>query len=178
MALIALSAGCALPRQPDASVRADEVRVVDDLRLGNLERAARYPWTDDGRCVVKEASNEWPVLAERCFHALDHDRVRFRDVTGKCAVAVAPAVAVGVGVCILAAAELAVEAVVVVGTVAAAAAIVAEIEAARARRRCTCFCVATGVFLGDGNVKVKDKAACQQYCWATYSALEPKAVCK
>ena len=52
-------------------------------RLANLQRAALYPWTDDGQCVVREASNEWPILAERCFHALDRDRVRFRDVTKK-----------------------------------------------------------------------------------------------
>jgi hypothetical protein len=49
-------------------------------RYANLQRAAQYPWTDDGHCVVREASNEWPTLAERCFHALDRDRVRFRDV--------------------------------------------------------------------------------------------------
>ena len=55
--------------------------------LANLQRAALYPWTDDGQCVVREASNEWPPLAERCFHALDRDRVRFRDVNKKCAVA-------------------------------------------------------------------------------------------
>jgi hypothetical protein len=67
-------------------------------RFANLQRAAQYPWTDDGHCVVREASNEWPILAERCFHALDRDRVRFRDVTGRCAVASAPAAAVPVGV--------------------------------------------------------------------------------
>jgi hypothetical protein len=38
-------------------------------RFANLQRAAQYPWTDDGHCVVREASNEWPILAERCFHA-------------------------------------------------------------------------------------------------------------
>jgi hypothetical protein len=62
-------------------------------RLANLQRAALYPWTDDGQCVVREASNEWPILAERCFHALDRDRVRFRDVTKRCAVAYAGAAA-------------------------------------------------------------------------------------
>jgi hypothetical protein len=36
-------------------------------RFANLQRAARFPWTDDGHCVVREASNEWPVLAERCY---------------------------------------------------------------------------------------------------------------
>ena len=90
--------------------------VAPDRRVTNLRRAATLPWVDDGRCVVREASNEWRVLAERCYHALDLDRVRFRDVTGKCPVAVVPAIAVGVGVCLLAALELAVTAVVVVGS--------------------------------------------------------------
>jgi len=89
--------------------------VAPDRRVTNLRRAATLPWVDDGRCVVREASNEWRVLAEHCYHALDLDRVQFRDVTGKCPVAVAPAIAVGVGVCLLAAMELAAEAVVVVG---------------------------------------------------------------
>ena len=62
-------------------------------RFANLQRAAQYPWTDDGQCVVREASNEWPILAERCFHALDRDRVRFRDVNKKCAVAYVDAAA-------------------------------------------------------------------------------------
>jgi hypothetical protein len=39
-------------------------------RFANLQRAAQYPWTDDGKCVVREASNEWPSLAERCFMLL------------------------------------------------------------------------------------------------------------
>jgi len=84
--------------------------------------------------VAREASSEWRVLAERCFHALDHDRVRFRDLTGKCAVAVAPVIAVGVGVCILAALELAAEAVVVVGSAAVVAAVINEEIAAYERR--------------------------------------------
>lgn len=98
-------------------------------RFANLQRAAQYPWTDDGRCVVREASNEWPVLAERCFHALEHDRVRFRDVTGRCAVAYAGAATLGVGLCIFLAPELVVGAVVVVGTVMVAAAIQEGIDA-------------------------------------------------
>src|SRR6218665_811901 len=73
-----------------------------DSRLANLQRAAKLPWTDGGRCAVREASEPWPVLAERCYHALDHERVRFRDITGRCAVASAGA-AVGVGLCVLAA---------------------------------------------------------------------------
>jgi hypothetical protein len=90
--------------------------VAPDRRIANLQRAAALPWVDGGRCVVREASNEWHVLAERCYHTLDLDRVQFRDVTGKCAVAVAPAIAVGVGVCLLAAVEFAAGVVIFVGS--------------------------------------------------------------
>jgi hypothetical protein len=100
-------------------------------RSANLQRAAQYPWTDDGHCVVREASNEWPVLAERCYHALDHDRVEFRDVTGRCAVASAGAVAagVGVGLCVFAAPEIIVGAVIITGVVVVAVAIKEEWDA-------------------------------------------------
>jgi hypothetical protein len=57
------------------------------------------------------------VLAERCFHALDHDRIEFHDPTGRCAVASAGAIAVGLGVCVLAAPEIVVGAVIVAGVV-------------------------------------------------------------
>jgi hypothetical protein len=66
---------------------------------------------------VQEASEPWPVLAERCFHALDHDRIEFHDTTGRCAVASADAAALGLGVCVLAAPEVVVGAVVVAGVV-------------------------------------------------------------
>ena len=94
-------------------------------RLANLQRAALYPWTDDGQCVVREASNEWPILAERCFHALERDRVKFRDVTKKCAVASAAAAAVpmGVALCIFASPAVVTGAVIVISTVVVAAAI-------------------------------------------------------
>ena len=59
----------------------------------------------------------WSVLAERCFHALDHDRIEFHDLTGRCAVASVGAAAVGVGLCVLAAPELVVGTVVVAGVV-------------------------------------------------------------
>jgi len=101
-------------------------------RLTNLQRAAQYPWTDDGHCVVREASNEWPVLAERCYHALEHDRVRFRDVTGRCAVAstaLAPAALGGIGICLLASPAVVTGAVIVIGTVVVAVAIKEGIEA-------------------------------------------------
>jgi hypothetical protein len=102
---------------------------IPNPRFANLQRAAQYPWTDDGQCVVREASNEWPVLAERCFHALDHDRVRFRDVTGRCAVASAGAIAVGVGLCVFAAPEILVGAVIIAGVVVVAVAIKEEFDA-------------------------------------------------
>jgi hypothetical protein len=101
-------------------------------RLAHLQRAALYPWTDDGHCVVREASNEWPILAERCFHVLDRDRVRFRDVTGKCAVASAPAAAAApaaVALCIFASPAVVTGAVVVIGAVVVAAAIQEGIDA-------------------------------------------------
>jgi hypothetical protein len=95
--------------------------------LANLQRAALYPWTDDGHCVVREASNEWPILAERCFHALERDRMRFRDVERKCAVAyadaAAPALPAAVALCIFASPAVVTGAVVVIGAVVVAAAI-------------------------------------------------------
>ncbi|WP_332468361.1 DUF6310 domain-containing protein [Cystobacter fuscus] len=59
------------------------------------------------------------MLAERCYHALDHDRIEFHDPTGRCAIASAGAAAMGlgVGVCVLAAPEIIVGAVVVAGVV-------------------------------------------------------------
>ena|ERR1043165_4624910 len=122
-------------------------------RIANLRRAAALPWVDDGHCVVREASNGWPVLAERCYYALDHNKVRFQDRTGKCAVAVAPAVAVGVGICILAAAEIIAETVVVVGSaVVVAAAIVEALEAwAQRSGKCNCMCLGSGSTDGRGN---------------------------
>ena len=68
------------------------------------------------------------MLAERCYHALDHERVRFRDITGKCAVASAGA-AVGVGLCVLAAPEIIVGAVIVAGVVVVGFAIKEALDA-------------------------------------------------
>jgi hypothetical protein len=102
-------------------------------RLANLQRAALYPWTDDGHCVVREASNEWPILAERCFYALERDRVRFRDVTKRCAVAYADAAAsaapAAVALCIFASPAVVTGAVIVIGTVVVAVAIKEGIDA-------------------------------------------------
>jgi hypothetical protein len=68
------------------------------------------------------------VLAERCFHALAHDRVEFHDPTGRCAVASAGA-AVGLGVCVLAAPEIIVGTVIVVGVVVVGFAIKEALDA-------------------------------------------------
>ncbi|RKG79739.1 hypothetical protein D7W79_09680 [Corallococcus exercitus] len=98
-------------------------------RIANLQRAASLPWRDDGRCVVREASQPWTVLVERCFQALDHDRIEFRDTTGRCTVASADAAAVGLGFCVLAAPEIAVGAVIVLGVVVVAVAIKEALDA-------------------------------------------------
>jgi hypothetical protein len=69
------------------------------------------------------------VLVERCFHALDHDRIEFHDPTGKCAVASAGAAAVGLGVCVLAAPEIVVGAVIITGVVVVGFAIKEALDA-------------------------------------------------
>ncbi|WNG17262.1 DUF6310 domain-containing protein [Cystobacter fuscus] len=96
--------------------------------LANLQRAATLPWTDGGRCAVQEATEPWPVLVERCFQALDHDRLEFHDPTGRCSIASAGAAAVGLGVCVLAAPELVVGAVIVTGVVVVGFAIQEALE--------------------------------------------------
>ncbi|NVJ08128.1 hypothetical protein HUW63_23155 [Myxococcus sp. AM001] len=105
------------------------VPTAPDPRLSNLQRAAALPWTDGGRCVVREASQRWPVLVERCYRALDHDRIEFHDTTGRCAVASAGAAAVGIGFCVLAAPEIAVGAVIVLGVVVVGVAIKEALDA-------------------------------------------------
>lgn len=173
IALIALGGGCVAHRQPGASARVDEIKPMEDARLGNLQRAARYPWKDDGRCVVAEASSTWAVLVDRCFDALDLSRIRFEDPQGACRLAQAGAIPADaalrlVGVCLLVQPELAVGAVIVIGAVVVAAAIAAEIEAAQVRKGCTCFCAGKNILHGDGTIKVKDISACNSYCWANY----------
>ena len=107
----------------------------EDQVLANLRRAAKLPWTDGGRCVVQEASLSWPVLAERCYQVLDHERVRFTDPTGRCAIASAGAGAVGVGLCVLAAPEIVVGAIVVVGVLVVGFVISEALEAHEKRGR-------------------------------------------
>jgi hypothetical protein len=74
------------------------------------------------------------VLAERCYQALDHDRLEFHDITGRCSIASAGAAAMGLGVCVLAAPEIVVGAVVVIGVVVVAVAIAEELEAYKLTR--------------------------------------------
>ncbi|WP_370640370.1 DUF6310 domain-containing protein [Myxococcus faecalis] len=69
------------------------------------------------------------MLAERCFHALDHDRVRFNDPTRRCTVASAGAAALGIGLCVLAAPEIVVGAVIVLGVVVVGVVIEEALEA-------------------------------------------------
>ena len=123
LALLLLLPACA------TTTPSSKASVVRSLRLANLQRASALPWRDEGRCVVREASEPWAVLAERCFHALDHDRIRFNDPTRRCAVASADAAALGLGLCVLAAPEIVVGAVIVVGVVAVGVVIKEALEA-------------------------------------------------
>ena len=107
----------------------------EDLEVTNLRRAATLPWTDGGQCVVQEDSQPWPILVERCFHALDQERVQFRDTTGRCSVASAGLAAVGIGVCVLAAPEIVVGAVIITGMVVVGFAISEALEAYEKRGR-------------------------------------------
>lgn len=122
-ALLLFLAACA------TSAPSPRERVPRNPRFANLQRAAKLPWTDRGRCVVREASHPWPVVAERCIHALDYDRVRFNDPMGRCAVASAGAAALGIGLCVLAAPEIVVGAVIVVGVVMVGVAIKEALDA-------------------------------------------------
>jgi hypothetical protein len=74
------------------------------------------------------------VLVERCFGALDRERIQFRDPTGRCAVASAGAAAVGLGVCILAAPEIVVGAVIITGVVVVGFAIKEALDAYELKR--------------------------------------------
>ncbi|XXF78293.1 DUF6310 domain-containing protein [Myxococcaceae bacterium GXIMD 01537] len=127
-ALLLVVSGCATsaPSLKESAAR--------DPRLANLLRAAELPWRDGGRCAVREASQPWPVLVERCEGALDHERIRFRDPTGRCAVASAGAAAVGIGVCILAAPEIVVGAVIITGVVVVGFAIEDALDAYELKR--------------------------------------------
>ena len=128
LALLLLLSACA------TSTPGPGERVIRDARITHLQRAAKLPWTDGGRCAVQEASQPWSVLVERCFEALDHDRIRFHDPTGRCTVASAGAATLGLGVCVLVAPEIVAGAVVVMGVVVVAVAIKEELDAYELRQ--------------------------------------------
>src|SRR5436190_20154286 len=116
--------GSQVPREKPASFAAPESR-----RLANLRRAAQYPWVDEGVCAAREAGGEWRVLVERCYGALDLQRIQFRDVEHRCPVAQADTATLQatVGICLLVQPELVVGVIIVIGVVVVASAIVAEI---------------------------------------------------
>lgn len=118
---------------------------VAESRIVNLERAARLPWVDEGACAVREAAGEWKKLVERCFYALDHSRIQFRDVEGRCPVATADAATIQgmVGICLLIQPEVAVAAVIIVGAVIIGSAIAAELAAVK-KPGCYCYCLKPG----------------------------------
>ncbi|MBJ6764967.1 hypothetical protein JGU66_29740 [Myxococcaceae bacterium JPH2] len=124
IAVLLLLMACATSPTPHAGEP-----VPKDPRLANLQRAATLPWRDQGRCAVHEASHPWPVLVEECFPRLDHDRLRFNDPTGRCAVASADTVVLGIGLCVLAAPEVVVGAVVIAGAVVVGFAIQEALDA-------------------------------------------------
>ncbi|WP_341868266.1 DUF6310 domain-containing protein [Corallococcus sicarius] len=69
------------------------------------------------------------MLVERCYQALDRDRLEFHDTAGRCSVASAGAGAMGIGLCVLVAPEIVVGAVIVLGVVVVAVAIKEALEA-------------------------------------------------
>ena len=105
--------------------------------IANLRRAVALPWKDEGRCVVAAANNPWRVVAERCFHVLDREKVLFRDIQHRCPVASVDAAEVQamVGFCLLVQPELVVGAVVVASAFVVAGAIVQAIDAYELRQR-------------------------------------------
>lgn len=120
--------GCMTPLAAQGSVIAPQ-----SMRIANLQRAAQYPWLDDGACVVREASHDWNVLVETCYGALDLERMRFNDRDGSCPIASVDAATMGrmVAVCLLVQPQLIVGAVIVVRIVIVAAKIAEELERSR-----------------------------------------------
>ena len=116
--LVLTSAGCSAHGTRDAArARFYLPETASENRLANLERAARYPWQDDGRCAVRESSGDWATLIERCYDALDRSRIRFVDHQGVCSVAQAATIRAEdlvrmVGICLLVQPELAAGAVI------------------------------------------------------------------
>jgi hypothetical protein len=128
--LFLLLLACTLSCSESPRYVVGEIEHGKSRRISNLNKAAALPWTDNGHCVVQEASNDWPVVVERCFAALDSRRIRFQDPERRCAVATADAVTLEslVGICVLSQPEVVVGAVVILGVVVVAAEISAALE--------------------------------------------------
>ena len=150
--------GCATPHRQGASESSDE------RRIANLERAAKYPWKDEGACAVGEASGEWQLLVERCFYALDRSRIMFRDINHRCPVAQVDAATVEeiVGVCLLVQRELAVGAIIIIGAAIVGAAIAAELAPAK-KAGCYCYCLYQGRGPYDHD-RVAHAGICVHFC--------------
>jgi len=139
-ALFVLLAACATPepaRVAKVPALSGSSSTRESQALANLRRAVALPWKDDGRCVVAAANNPWRIVVERCFHALDREKVRFRDVQHRCPVASVDAAEVQalVGFCLLVQPELVVGAVFVASAFVVAVAIVQAIDAYELRQR-------------------------------------------
>ena len=126
--LLLFVAACATPAPSSRAL------ATQDPRLTHLQRAAVLPWTDGGQCVVRAASEPWPMLIEQCYQALDHERIQFHDSAGRCTVASADAATMGIGVCVLAAPEVVAGAVVVTGVVVMGFAIKEALDAYELKR--------------------------------------------
>lgn len=151
--------GCATPHRQAVDDPSEE------RRIANLERAAKYPWADEGACAVREASGEWRMLVERCFYALDRSRIMFRDVDHRCPVAQVDAVTVEeiVGICLLVQPELVVAgAIIIIGAVIIGAAIAAELAPAK-KAGCYCYCLYEGQSR-DPQDRQSSAAICRAVC--------------
>lgn len=111
----------------EADINSSEASRIRRLRLANLNRADKYPWTDDGRCAVRESSGDWATLVENCYDDLDLKRIKFTNPPAVCALAQASAISLDevqrlVGICVLVQPELIeIGAVIIVGIVLAKA---------------------------------------------------------
>ena len=167
--LAAYTFGCDAHQESVAATHTRQISVNHDNKLANLERAARYPWMDDGCCAVQEASGDWATLVERCYGALDLHRIRFVDNKKACPIAQAGAISADevtqlVGICLLAQPELVVGVVIVVGVVVVAAAIASELQ----QLRCKCMCMdIDGLGKKHGpypNDRTANESQCKQRC--------------
>ena len=160
--LVVSVVGCGAHRS-NARSATDDAR---ERQIANLERAAQYPWMDDGVCAVRESSGEWRSLMERCYDALDLSRIRFRDLNRRCGVANADAATIGrmVGMCLMVQPELTPGIVIVAGLVVVGTAIVMELQ----KLKCNCMCMGVddlGRRHGPYGIQpTRDRFTCEQNC--------------